>query len=151
VQWEILSASNPSLRKIPPVAWYGPAAPQRRVTASSGRRENGFSHRWAFQYEHGFLPEAVLHICDNPPCVRHLKAGTRGENNTDRARKGRNANRWGENNPGCKVTADAQVAEMQRKFKTGSYTRTQLAEEYGVSRPHVSYLLNGKRGKGRKN
>jgi hypothetical protein len=38
----------------------------------------------------------VLHRCDTPWCVNpdHLFVGTRTDNNKDRAKKGRNGNRW---------------------------------------------------------
>lgn len=49
------------------------------------------AHRVSFYIEHGFLDEVIMHICDNPSCVRpdHLVAGTIQENNLDRDKKGR--------------------------------------------------------------
>lgn len=49
------------------------------------------AHRWIFLQENGYLPQVVMHICDNPSCVRpeHLKGGTIAENNKDRDNKGR--------------------------------------------------------------
>jgi hypothetical protein len=50
-------------------------------------------HRIVFNFYNGFLPEVVMHICDNPRCInpKHLVAGTWALNNKDRASKGRSA------------------------------------------------------------
>lgn len=49
------------------------------------------AHIVSFFLKNGFRPPAVMHKCDNPPCIRpsHLKAGTVAENNADMLRKGR--------------------------------------------------------------
>lgn len=45
--------------------------------------------------------EFACHHCDNPRCVRpdHLFVGTNTDNMRDMVAKGRNPDRWGENNP----------------------------------------------------
>lgn len=49
------------------------------------------AHRAVFLKHHGFLPEVVMHTCDNPPCCNplHLRAGTKALNNDDKMQKGR--------------------------------------------------------------
>lgn len=44
-----------------------------------------------FEAVYGWLPEVVLHRCDNPPCYNpaHLLPGTQADNMRDMARKGR--------------------------------------------------------------
>ena len=53
-----------------------------------------FAHRWLFWKINGYLPEAVMHKCDNPICVRpdHLVGGTLSENTKDKIAKGRDHN-----------------------------------------------------------
>lgn len=50
-------------------------------------------HRLVFLAAHGYLPEVVMHTCDNPRCVNpyHLVAGTVAANVKDRVKKGRNS------------------------------------------------------------
>lgn len=50
-------------------------------------------HRLVFKVYNGYLPEVVMHSCDNPRCInpKHLKAGSWDLNNKDRATKGRSA------------------------------------------------------------
>lgn len=62
------------------------------------RKHNGkmtTAHRVSFEMEFGPIPDglAVLHRCDNPPCVRpdHLFLGTQQENIADMVAKGRHS------------------------------------------------------------
>ncbi len=53
--------------------------------------EKEYAHRIAFLIVYGFLPDAVCHHCDNPPCCRpdHLFGGTQVDNLRDMWEKGR--------------------------------------------------------------
>lgn len=48
-------------------------------------------HREVFRIQHGYLPEVVMHTCDNRKCLNldHLKAGTQKMNIQDMQDKGR--------------------------------------------------------------
>ena len=51
------------------------------------------AHRLMWEEVNGPIPEGMvlLHICDNPPCIRldHLRLGTQAENVADMVAKGR--------------------------------------------------------------
>lgn len=55
--------------------------------------KKALSHRVAWEMANGSIPDGleVLHLCDNPPCVRpdHLRPDTHKANLQDAARKGR--------------------------------------------------------------
>lgn len=54
------------------------------------------AHRWFFEAVHGWLPPAILHDCDKPPCVREqcLIPGTHSDNMRDMIMKGRGRNQF---------------------------------------------------------
>lgn len=91
-------------------------------------------HRKVFFEHHGYLPEVVMHSCDNPRCVNpeHLIAGTRKANAQDMVSKGRNRN-------GARPLPAATLAAIQSD--TG--TQQAIAERYGVSQNTVSRIKRG--------
>ena len=99
-------------------------------------------HRLVWELENGLIPEGmdVLHRCDNPPCCNpnHLFLGTRGDNNRDRARKGRSA--IGEKS-GRAVLTETQVREI--RLLKGKFTQQEIANRYGAKRETVRSVLNG--------
>ena len=90
------------------------------------------AHRFAYELMYGPIPEHlfVCHTCDTPLCVNpaHLWLGSKGDNNRDRAAKGRSAQ--GENNGQSKLTAD-QVQELRTRAAHGEPI-TRLARAFGV-------------------
>lgn len=96
-----------------------------------------FAHRWAYEHFIGPIPEgmAACHRCDNPSCVNpaHLFPGTHVDNMRDAFEKGRIT--------GQKLTP-AQHVEIRRRYTGRRGQQIELAEEYGVSPWHISYILN---------
>ncbi len=91
---------------------------------------NTLVHRAAFRVINGHWPKPCgLHTCDVPACFnpRHVFEGSKGDNNRDRASKGRS--NVGEARPQSKLTEKA-VRHIRSDYVFGK-GRT-LAAQYGV-------------------
>lgn len=114
---------------------------------SSGKRHCKWvnAHRVAWRLEHGPIADGlcVLHRCDNPPCVRpdHLFLGKK-ENSEDCVKKERLSDRYGANNPNCKLSV-SDVARIRKLYREGegSHTQQQLADLYHVSQNAISQIV----------
>lgn len=84
---------------------------------------------------------AVLHSCDNPPCVNpaHLRPGTLAENSADAVDRDRIA--FGERCHLARLTTDA-VAIIKRDLALG-VSRRSLAERSNVHPGTVTAIANG--------
>jgi len=102
------------------------------------------AHRFAYEAEHGPLPDgvAVMHDCDTPACVRvaHLRAATQAWNLFERSAKGRTAK--GERNGRAKLNRSA-VSDIRLSYESGR-SISDLARVYEVSRPTIRAIVNGK-------
>lgn len=105
-------------------------------------------HRRVYCVEHGLELAAITglvvrHTCDNPACIEptHLLIGTRGDNNRDRAERGRSADTRGEKHPLHRLTAK-DVRAIRKKAATGKHTHTALAAQYGCTQGNVSRIVN---------
>lgn len=118
-------------------------------------RYNGkmvYAHRIVYRHFYEPIPEGmcICHHCDNPGCLTpaHFFAGTKADNNHDKAMKGRGTigNTWsrGERCGTAKLTAE-QVLTILHKYKSGEYLQRELALEFGVSRTQISFITNRKR------
>lgn len=106
-----------------------------------GVRRGKLAHRAAYEYFVGPIPKGlfVCHTCDNRKCVRaaHLFIGTAGDNNRDRAAKGRNNAivRSGTLHVHAKID-DAIV----RAIRASTKSTRMLAAKYGLSQSYVSKI-----------
>lgn len=114
-----------------------------RITVDG--RTNG-AHRVSWFAFKGQIPKglSVLHRCDVRACINpeHLFLGTTGENNTDRAQKGRNAVRVGERNTAATLTVD-DVLAIREAIARGARQRA-LAAHYGVSPATITDIKKGR-------
>lgn len=99
-------------------------------------------HREVFRMLNGYLPEVVMHTCDNRACVNpeHLQAGTHVENVADKVAKRRQAR--GEHNGNAKLSS-SEVAEMRALHKAG-YSYKTLQSKFNVARATVWRVTSGK-------
>ena len=104
------------------------------------------AHRVSWQLHRGDIPEGlcVCHRCDNRACVNpdHLFLGTYADNVADQIAKGRLNPPRGERQGNSKLTANDVLA-----IRADPRTCREIAEDYGISNPHVSDIKNMKRWK----
>jgi hypothetical protein len=84
----------------------------------------------------------IRHSCDNPPCVNpaHLSVGTKADNSADMVSRDRHARG---SRSGTHKLIEPQIVEIRRRAEAGEFHRV-LAAEYGVSRPTITDIANGK-------
>ena len=111
-------------------------------------RHNGETinaHRVAWELTYGLIPEGVCvcHHCDDRMCCNpaHLFLGTRADNNTDKAQKGRSFHPSGEKH-GRSALTDVMVLEIRRLYAGGSVLQRELSATYGVSQQQISFIVN---------
>lgn len=103
--------------------------------------ENGktaLTHRVAFEYKHGFIPEGmvVMHLCDNPACCNpdHLTLGTKKDNAHDAVLKGRLK--------GKAKSALQKLIECVSLMQKSGKTPEETAHEIGYDLTAVRSLLD---------
>lgn len=108
-----------------------------------GKKLPTTKHRRVFYETHGYLPEVVMHTCDNPRCINpdHLKAGTYVENMQDCKRKGRlgDARNFAAANGRTKITPIE--AACIRKLRSEGTTLSNLAKEFGIGITQVGRIV----------
>lgn len=103
-------------------------------------------HRLSWEIHHGAVPEGlcVLHRCDNPECSNpdHLFLGTFGDNNRDRAAKGRTVPPRGEKCGFAKL--NAKKAAAIRALSAMGISKRWLGMAYGVTADAVAQIRSRK-------
>ncbi len=102
------------------------------------------THRFSYELFHGPTDLYVMHLCDNPACVRpeHLVAGTQTDNMRDMMKKGRGADTAGSKNGMAKLT-EADIPVICECYRRGS-TYEDIAVQYGVSPNSIRLVVKGK-------
>ena len=120
--------------------WLGAKDPNGYGNVRLPGGKYGKAHRFAYQIAYGNIPDGllILHICDNPCCVRpsHLVPGTQRENMLDWTTKHRN--------PAVKLT-ETQVIEIKNAIKhwyKGLGIR--LAQQYNVAPCTINDIKMGR-------
>jgi predicted XRE-type DNA-binding protein len=101
--------------------------------------------RYVYEMTNGTIPDGhmILHSCDNPRCINpaHLSAGTVQENNQQRDERGRQAK--GEQNGNVKLGVH-DVMAIRELSRTRAMTQKAIAAKFGVSKPLVEKICQGK-------
>lgn len=111
-------------------------------------------HRVIYAEHHGLSLEAIeglviRHTCDNARCInpQHLIIGTQQDNIQDMVERSRHARMVGDTNPRAVLTWGV-VRDIRANYikgaKSGPYSRTALAEKYGVSAATISDIIAGR-------
>lgn len=105
------------------------------------------AHRMSYELHCGAIPAGmqVCHHCDNRICLNpeHLFLGTWRDNMIDKLAKGRQSRvrQPGSKNPLAKLS-EADIRAIRADTTT---LQKDLAQRYGVSRPHISQIQSGGR------
>lgn len=104
------------------------------------------AHAILLWWSTGKLPSYVMHVCDNPRCVRpsHLHEGNHGLNMLDAYKKGRR--------PDCTPKGTlhyksrftvADIRAIKARYLAGETQKT-IGASYGVHQSHISQIVRGK-------
>lgn len=136
--------------------WRGTRNDKTYGVISLGGRKGGRyrAHRVAYSIAFGSTPVdlEVIHVCDNPWCLRHITLGTHAENMQDMRNKGRHAHgkefgeivkkygRKGQDRPESKLS-DETVLEIRRLLQAGALGKD-LAKQHNVNESCISKIKN---------
>ena len=99
------------------------------------------AHRLSFFLKYRYLPEMVMHTCDNPPCVNpaHLRGGTALDNIRDMWTKGRQNQLCGESHGNATLT-EAKVKEARERRDDGEKIKD-IARSMNVGYDAISFAV----------
>lgn len=103
--------------------------------------------RWVFYNNYRWLPEIVMHTCDNPLCINplHLVSGNTKENSLDMKKKGRSPSGKNQFTGGQKLD-DIKAREIKIKLSQGKSLMS-LAKEFNVSKKLILLIKQNKKWK----
>lgn len=148
--WEKVDRNGPPPSHLPSLGpcWLWTASKCKingygRVTYKGVRGTN--AQRVAYELAYGIkIPPGMLacHRCDVRLCCRpsHIFIGSKGDNNRDRARKGRSREQRGVAAFNAKLS-DEDVRNI-RQLVAGGATQTSVASLYGIRSGHCSAIVN---------
>ena len=89
--------------------------------------------------------EVAMHTCDTKACVNpeHIKLGSHKDNSADMVQKGRQQ-RW-EHHGRAKLKRE-DIPIIRERYKAGK-RQLELAEEFGVSRSQIGFIVSNKEWK----
>lgn len=102
-----------------------------------GKRTALLMHRAVFWDKFGYLPEVVMHACDNPRCINpaHLRGGTQQDNVEDMLLKGRTLKAQ---------PKQRKLSAEQVKYVRGSTLSNRiLGTELGVGKGVIEKIRSG--------
>ncbi len=104
------------------------------------------AHRLSWIIHRGQIPESslILHTCDNPECTNpeHLYAGSNTNNMQDREARNRIQHFKGED---CNFsTLTSELIIKIREMRSAGGKQLEIANLFGISRPHVSAICSRK-------
>ena len=113
-----------------------------RVVGGKLERAHGVVLSWVL----GYMLAYVMHLCDNPACVRpsHLKEGTHRLNMLDAYAKGRRPSCMPQGTASVisRFTAE-QIVDMRCSFANGE-TQKSIGSRYETTQAHVSQIVRRK-------
>lgn len=134
--WEKVNCAGSKKDYMPTCCWEWTASKNRGGYGQIGvATEEGYkiraSHRIALGFVLGREPVYVMHLCDNPACVRpsHLKEGTNDENIADMLAKGRSR---------YKVTP--QQVEKIKALALEGHSFSSIAARFNISKSQAHQI-----------
>ena len=165
--WAKVNKEGPIMPRMDSPCWVWTAAKIAGYGCLRHDEVTHKAHRIAWTLAHGSIPHTdayhgicVCHRCDNRACVNpaHLFLGTSGDNNRDKALKGRGnqprgnahgarlhpeSRPRGEAHGRAKLTT-TQVVEIRARYAAGGATLKQLGALFGVSLGVIEKIINRK-------
>lgn len=116
----------------------------RLCTRVDGKWKHQNVHRLSWVIHYSDIPDGlfVCHKCDNKKCVNpeHLFLGTPADNMHDKMKKGRDVSNGTYANSRLTAGDVLKVFELREQ----GLTHQQIADQFQLSRPSITYLLNRK-------